>query len=215
MECRLCGALALPLRLPDGAYEECPACGFVQKTLTRLPKPEEERRRYLQHHNDPDDPGYRSWMLSFVRSALEPWLKPGMKVLDYGSGPTPLMERLLAGRGLEVRSYDPYFCADASWEGETWDVAIVHEVAEHLAWPRRSLDCLAARLAPGAFLAVRTRFLPASRDELAAWWYRMDSTHVGFFSPRSLGLWAARHGLKPIYDDGVDSVTFSGTGRET
>ncbi|MCK7483954.1 MAG: hypothetical protein M0C28_48450 [Candidatus Moduliflexus flocculans] len=52
------------------------------------PTPEEEKARYLLHRNDPDGPGYRSYLEDFIRKAVSPFAPPGSGgILDFGSGP--------------------------------------------------------------------------------------------------------------------------------
>jgi len=71
----------------------------------------------------------------------------------------------------------------------------VHEVAEHLRFPRRALGALARRLEPRGRLALRTRFAPEDEAAFARWWYREDPTHVGFFRERSFRFLAGLLGL--------------------
>ncbi len=208
MECRLCGAVTAPFIAAPRPYAECPSCGYLQLDEACLPSPERERSRYLLHRNDPADPGYRGWMERFIDSAVLPWARPGGRALDYGSGPEPLMTRLLADRGFEARAWDPYFAPDQSWREGGWDLVVMHEVAEHLAFPGRAFRELAPLLAPGAAVCVRTRFPPADRAAFASWWYREDITHVGFFPKRSLELAWSALGFRALWDDGIDSVTF-------
>lgn len=208
MACRFCGAGCEPFLTRDAAYEACLSCGYIQLERSLLPSAEEEKARYLLHRNDPKDPGYRSWLEAFLERAVLPWARPGCSVLDFGSGPVPSMARLLGERGLRASSYDPFFAPDLDWRRRRWDIVLVHEVAEHLAEPGSVFSGLAGAMPPGAALCVRTSFYPPGREAFAAWWYRMDRTHVGFFSLGSFCSMAARLGLTLEWTDGKDSVTF-------
>jgi len=208
MTCRLCLSKAEPFGARDGGYAECGVCGYIQKTIDRLPREEDEKQRYLAHHNDPNDPSYRSWMLGFVQTAVLPWLKPGMRVLDFGCGPSTLMEKLVTQSGMIGSSYDPFFLPETPWSKSQWDAIIMHEVAEHLANPLQTLSMVASCLKPGGILAIRTAFAPQERSNFLSWWYRLDTTHVGFFRARSLQQWATSQSLVQVFNNGVDSITF-------
>lgn len=197
MICRLCGGTALPFSTVRGrAYERCPACGYVGLLRRSFPSREAERARYLAHRNDPAEPGYRGFLEAFLDRVLPRGLDPATRILDFGSGPRPALVELLRGRGFSaVEAYDPCFAPGSSWRRRSYGLVLVHEVAEHLREPGRSLRALAGRLVPGGLLAVRTRFLPGSAEAFAAWWYREDETHLGFFAPESLRALAASAGL--------------------
>jgi hypothetical protein len=196
MVCRLCGrGKARSFRVEAFEYGECPDCGYVGLVRRFFPSRAEEAARYRLHRNDPVEPGYRAYLGEFVDEALAPFLEPGASILDYGSGPVPALSLLLGERGFRALPYDPFFATGAAWRGRSWDAIALHEVAEHLRAPGRSLAYLAARLASGGILAVRTRFAPAREDEFAVWWYRRDLTHLGFWRASSFEFLAERLGL--------------------
>ncbi len=195
MRCRLCGAEAAEFVSGGAGYGECPVCGYIGVEPSRLPSPEAEEARYRLHRNSRSDSRYVSWILEFVE-AVEPYLRPGGELLDFGSGPEPVPAALLRERGYPVLAYDPFFAPGDDWRSRAWDAVLVHEVAEHLAEPGAALAELAALLRPGGALCVRTRFPPRDREAFARWRYRMDSTHVGFFRPESFAWLSARLGLR-------------------
>lgn len=198
MKCRLCGAPTLPFATVRGrGYERCPACGYVGLLRRDFPSRAAERARYLAHRNDPADAGYRGFLEAFLGRVLAPGLDPGARVLDYGSGPRPALAEILREKGFSrVSAYDPYFAPGSAWRRRSYDLVLVHEVAEHLREPGRSLRALAGRLAPGGRLAIRTRFPPEGAEAFSSWWYREDETHLGFFATGSLRALAAAAGLE-------------------
>jgi hypothetical protein len=197
MACRLCASPdALPFRVGDFEYEDCPRCGYIGLVRRFFPDRATEEARYRLHRNDLAQPDYRAYLSTFIDTALVPYLEIGAAVLDFGSGPEPALSRLLDERGYRTTSYDPFFAPKASWRHRVWEGIAVHEVAEHLRAPARTFAALAKRLAPGGLIAVRTRFPPPTRAEFAAWWYRRDSTHLGFFRPESFARLACRLGLE-------------------
>lgn len=188
--CRLCGAPATDFPLPRGSsfvvYGRCRICGFTGVAAPYFPDAESERERYLLHRNDLGDPGYRRYLDSFVERAILPYADPALPLLDFGSGPEPSLSSLLSRRGFSVTSFDPFFSPAPAWEKRRYGCIVLHEVAEHLRFPREVLDALAELLLPGGTFALRTRFLPAQESDFAAWWYRQDPTHLGFFAKTSL-----------------------------
>ena len=197
MSCRLCGDRSTRrLELGDSAYEDCPACGYLGLSRSCFLDRRSELERYRLHRNDPGESGYRAFLESFIEAAIAPYLARGASILDFGSGPRPALTELLLERGWDAVAYDPFFAPGDAWRKRAWDAAAVHEVAEHLRSPFRSLSALASRIAPGGFLAVRTRFAPESDSELENWWYRLDPTHIGFFRERSFAILAGRLGME-------------------
>jgi len=207
MVCRLCSSRGVRLLRAGGLeYAECLRCGYIGLGRRFFPDREAEEARYRLHHNDPAEPGYRAYLSSFIEEALAPRLEAGADILDFGSGPTPALSVLLDERGYRAVPVDPYFEPSASWRRREWKAIALHEVAEHLRFPARTLSALARRLAPGGVLAIRTRFAPENGREFESWWYRQDITHLGFFRPASFRLLAERLGLETALVAPPDTV---------
>lgn len=206
MTCPVCGRRVSgspPWALVRGApYFRCPRCSYIHLDRSRLPEREEEKARYLRHRNEPEDPGYRSYLEEFIRMAVLPFVPPGGRILDFGSGPVPALAALLGERGYLVTYYDPFFAPDHAARAGPFDLITLHEVTEHLFRPCFELSRLARTLAPGGRLAIRTRFAPEDPGEFRTWWYREDPTHVGFFGSRSFAALAERLGMAVELDDG-------------
>jgi hypothetical protein len=199
MSCRLCGGRSTRrLEFGDSNYEDCLACGYLGLARSLFLDRRSELERYRLHRNDPGESGYRAFLEGFIEAAVEPYLAPGASILDFGSGPRPALVELLIERGWNAAAYDPFFAPGRSWRNRSWDAVAVHEVAEHLRSPYRSLAGLAARIVPGGVLAIRTRFAPERDEELATWWYRLDPTHLGFFKERSFAVLARRLALEVV-----------------
>jgi len=155
-----------------------------------------EEARYRLHRNDLADSGYRGFLEAFIARALLPFAPPGSAILDYGSGPVPALARLLRAKGFTVECFDPFFAPSVQWKKKRFALVALHETAEHLKYPKRSLAAVARALGPGGALAIRTRFLPEKVSAFDGWWYKDDMTHVGFFSRRSFERLSADLGLE-------------------
>ncbi len=156
------------------------------------PPPKAERERYLRHENSRKDPGYLAYLNTFI-DVVAPRGSPGEEhdltgraVLDFGSGPNPVLPDLIAGRGALVETYDPFFSRGDTWKAQTYGLIVLHEVIEHLFEPIQTVRYLRDLLAPDGRIAVRTRFHPPSTNQFLEWWYRRDTTHVCFFAPSTM-----------------------------
>ena len=204
--CRLCGGDPKSVEAPEKrreprrVYSWCEECGFVELHPEFRPTPEAERERYLEHNNSADNRGYIDFLTRFIDAAFpraghgNPHDLSGLTVLDFGSGPNPVLAELLALRGADVDVYDPFFAPDRTRRNVSYDVIILHEVIEHLFEPMQTLQELQGRLVADGQLLVRTLFHPRSPQEFLTWRYRRDTTHVCFFAPRTMS-WIGREVL--------------------
>jgi hypothetical protein len=216
LRCSLCGGRAAPFiavtRKTSSRYYRCETCGFIALAPGERPAAAAAKARYLLHDNDPEDKGYREFVSGFVCRAIIPNAAPGARILDFGSGPRPLLATLLFERGFSCDLYDPNFARTRAWRRRTYDVVVLHEVAEHLANPGVTLAFLAERVAPGGAIAIRTRFPPTRDQDFAQWWYRMDPTHVSFYTPGSLARFFANRGFAHALLEEPDTIVFRKTG---
>ena len=208
--CGLCGhrsTVAFETRRDGIPYHRCFSCGYVQKDASRIPTNDEERRRYLLHENDAGDPGYVRWLESFLEFSLIPELPVGAGVLDFGSGPEPVLAGMLRGRGYEVSLEDPYFAPGIP--PGPFHLITALEVFEHLSRPRDVLNSLTSRLLPRGRLCISTEFLPQKPEDFENWHYRSDPTHIGFFTKRGLLEAAESAGLEGRECDGRRYIAFA------
>ncbi len=220
--CRLCGSastrsFAIEDKAAAKIYVRCEDCGFIGLSPRCFPGKSEERARYLLHTNDETSRGYRAYLERFIDLALSPYLELGATVLDFGSGPAEpaLLSCLMEKRGYRCSKYDPFFAPGKAWRRRNYSAIVLHEVLEHLRRPKQSLLYLAEKLSPGGILALRTRFVPESVEAFIPWWYRMDSTHLGFFSPESLSRLLEPAGLEPLGAAPPDIIVFRASNFES
>lgn len=175
--CRLCGARNNIELITS--HHQCLNCAYVFKALHLMPKKADEHARYRSHENNPNDPEYINFLRTLT-DPLIPFLKSGMKGLDYGCGDGSPVTSLLSPVGVEVDEYDPLFRPNSSVLKNRYDVIVASEVVEHLHAPARDFKRLHERLNPFGLLAIRTNFVPV--ECYGDWWYHRDPTHVGFYS---------------------------------
>jgi len=104
--------------------------------------------------------------------------------------------------------YDPIYYPDATYRDGQFDLIVSTEVFEHLSDPIATLRHLREHLRPGGHLALQTQFPPPGRDAFLDWYYRLDPTHIGFFTPETFRYMAGAVGLQDLGNDGTNKVLF-------
>lgn len=186
MTCPLCGGADAPLfaEFPPQRYFRCETCALVFLDPAQRPSPDEERAEYDLHENDPTDLRYRKW-LSKLTGPLVEGLPTGATGLDFGSGPGPTISVMLGERGFSVANYDPFFAPDRSVLDASYDFIACSETAEHFHHPGREFAILRRLLLPGGRLGIMTQMLLPHID-FATWRYRLQPSHVVFYSPETM-----------------------------
>ncbi|PWN06650.1 class I SAM-dependent methyltransferase [Rhodohalobacter mucosus] len=185
ISCILCNSSKTEPFLEADGYEYliCSNCDLIFVRPGQRLTPDEEKSRYDQHENDPDDPDYREF-LSQLFKPLQKLLKPGSHGLDFGSGPGPTLSLMFEEAGHTMNIYDPFYAPDNSVFDKQYDFITTTETAEHLFDPGSEFDRLWECLKPHGFLGVMTKFVP-SHDRFKNWHYRRDDTHVAFYSEKT------------------------------
>jgi len=175
--------------------------------------PEKQKERYLKHNNTIENKGYVEFLESFITPVLhyvsncKSGLSKITSILDYGSGPEPVLVELLEsykkdGRlssDCEIRGWDPFFSTDTMFFENGAELVTCLEVVEHFESPDDDFERLSLSVKKGCFLAVGTMLVPPGEVEaFKNWWYRSDCTHVSFYTEESLRSVASRHGLSFI-----------------
>ncbi len=160
-------------------YYLCSNCHLIFVPPEQRLSADEERSRYEQHENDPDDPRYRKF-LSRIFKPLVKKLPDNSFGLDFGSGPGPTLHLMFEEAGHTMRIYDPFYANEPSVFDETYDFITTTETAEHLYDPLKELDRLWSCLKPGGFLGIMTRRW-TTIEAFKNWHYKNDDTHVIFF----------------------------------
>lgn len=197
--CPLCQARDGQIYFEDSrrSYVNCGTCNLVFVPPAYHLSSEEEKRRYDQHQNSPQDARYRKF-LNRLFIPLQTQLRPGSRGLDFGSGPGPTLSKMFQEAGHSMSIYDPYYAPDESVWTQQFDFITASEVLEHLHQPGNELDRLWASLKPGGILGIMTMLTPA-RTSFAAWHYKNDMTHVCFYSRHTFEWLGSQWRSKPTF----------------
>lgn len=179
-------------------YLYCQNCGLVFVPSSYFLSEEDEKARYNQHCNSPEDTGYRQF-LSRIFNPLQKLLPKGSHGLDFGSGTGPTLSRMLEEAGHTVDIYDYYFANNISVFDKRYDFITTTEVVEHLKDPHMELNRLWDCVKDGGRLGIMTK-LVLNYDAFTRWHYKTDPTHISFYS-RETFTW-----LAGVWGAGVDFV---------
>lgn len=202
--CRLCHTPS------EKAYEntqffECQMC----KGLVRFPEfllsREKEKARYDLHQNNPEDPGYRSFLTPII-SLISEWQIPGDKGLDYGCGPGPVSLELLSQKNIDCVGYDPFFCAHEEVLNSCYDFVLCTETIEHFYHPDKEFQLLHRLLKPNGFLYLMTFFYDKNTLDFGKWYYKNDPTHVFIYQSQTLDYITQEFGFERVYHEGRIAV---------
>lgn len=183
--CPICqSSCAMESDQKNRIYHICSSCRFTFLDKKFHISSDEEKKRYELHNNDPEDQGYRKWLSAFIDQAVKPYAASGSMILDYGSGPEPVLASLLREEGYSVQIYDKYF-APQEVSG-SFAMITSTEVIEHVDDPIALLKKMKSLVIRGGHVSLKTSFRPSGDGDFFKWWYREDSTHISFFTVASI-----------------------------
>lgn len=194
MHCPLCSHRHTALYHEDARrpYHQCSRCRLVFVPPGHLLSPADEKAHYDRHENDPGDPAYRDF-LARLCEPLRERIAPPARGLDFGCGPGPTLSVMFAEAGYEMAIYDHFYAPEPGALQQTYDFVTATEVAEHLHAPGTVLTQLLGLIRPGGWLGLMTK-LVKDVQAFANWHYRLDPTHVCFFSRDTFRWWADHSG---------------------
>ena len=182
MNCPLCNKNHIHHYLSDlrRDYFKCENCALVFVPPEQRPSCVEEKRRYDEHQNNPDDPGYRKF-LSRIFDPIRERISPPARGLDFGSGSGPTLSVMFEESGYDMVIYDKFYADNPSVLTGKYDFITCTEVVEHLFNPLSEIKRLTSMLKPDGLLGIMTK-LVIDRQAFSKWHYKNDFTHVCFFS---------------------------------
>lgn len=206
------------------SYWRCKNCKGVVRDKSFLLPAEEQKKRYLCHNNDVNDPGYKKFLKDFILPVIEDAEKdfsiiqtPVKRIIDYGCGPIKLksfsnLNCIISDMINENKStnknffasdctllqWDPFFYANLKAFEYPADLVCCLEVVEHFENTRDDFKCLANTCRVGGIVVIGTMLVPESDEDFKKWWYKSDATHVSFFSLESLKQCGSNVGLQYV-----------------
>lgn len=178
--CTLCNSKALLFsKIDHNEYYKCLTCLSIFLHPSAYISLQEERKRYEEHNNDVDDPGYQKFVSPIV-NGIQELFQPEHTGLDFGSGTGPVITKLLQDKGYTIDLYDPFFCNNPDKLTKRYDYIACCEVIEHFHNPQKEFRLLHSLLKPGGVLFCMTEVYSEGID-FTKWYYKNDPTHVFFY----------------------------------
>ena len=162
-------------------YNFCSNCKLIQLDRKFLISERNEQERYLLHNNCITNKGYVDYLNRIINEYIEPYFKAGDSILDFGSGPKPVLSKLLKKQGYKnTYIYDKYFAENKSVLNKKYNGIIVLEVIEHISPIRDIIIKLISMLNLNGILIIHSLF--HDNIDFKNWWYAKDITHITFLS---------------------------------
>ncbi len=201
MNCNVCNTLVESFEDTQlkKIFFHCPFCELIFLDKKFHISITNEKNQYDQHNNSLENEGYVKMFEDFLNYTLENLHVKS--VLDFGSGPTPVLAELLKRRGLHVEHFDKFYQPKKVYENKKYDLITSTEVFEHLDEPKQILKMLSKHLNPNGVISLMTLFHTNKQADFLKWWYRRDPTHIAFFTPKNIEIMANECGLKVLKHD--------------
>lgn len=211
MNCIICES---PTRLIEhkvfGKYYHCPHCEVIFKDPKAYIMPDEAFEIYESHENSIEDERYVFYFKKFLDEAVMPFLKNNRQILDFGSGPSPVLAQILArDYGFSVDLYDRFYAPEKIYEGKRYDLITTTEVVEHLEDPLVYFMLFKTLLGKNGILAVMTQFHKNDERHFLNWHYMRDRSHIVFYRQKTFQVIAEKVGLKICYSNERNYITFT------
>ncbi len=183
--CALCrGKSSFFAEAASRRYLKCAVCGSVFMERKSFLSPEGEKKRYQEHNNDPDEPGYRRFVSGIV-DAIKKRFSPFHRGLDFGSGAESPIAAMLSEEKYNIVQYDPFFRNRPELLKDKYDYIACCEVIEHFRNPGHEFTLLRNILKKGGMLFCKTEIY-SDEVNFDRWYYKNDPSHVFFYSPEAL-----------------------------
>lgn len=188
-------------------YYQCKSCNFIFKGENYIPTPDDEVREYKLHDNTIENKGYVKMFNNFIDEAIDPFIKSGL-TLDYGCGTGPVLSHLLKDKGFETKTYDKYFSHSSNYNEYKYDLITSTEVFEHFKNPLEDIKKITDLLKENGYLAVMTHLQEKSSEEFLKWYYRLEGSHISFYSYKTFVEVAKIFNLEIVYFNDKNIIVF-------
>ena len=179
----------------------CKACEFIFKGEEAIISLQKELKVYEQHNNTEENLGYVAMFQDFIDKTFAPYQKSINTILDFGSGPNPVLANMLKKEGFDVEHYDKFFAPKKVYENKKYDLITSTEVIEHISDIHEVFQLFSEHLNPNGYLAIMTQFHTNEKEAYLKWWYRRDPTHISFFRPQTFTKLAIYYDLVLLFSD--------------
>ena len=170
----------------------CESCHLLFKDSTEHLNKDNEKARYLLHTNSISDIQYVNFLMPVVNDICQQ-LEASLKGLDYGSGPQPVLAELLTTKGYTTDIYDPFFAPRSLQKiNNEYDFITCTETAEHFYKPAIEFEQIFRILKAKGYLFLMTK-LYTPETNIKTWDYARDSSHVCFYSFKTLQWLATKY----------------------
>lgn len=207
-KCILCDYPAkLSFIVKGKRYYKCGCCsGIFMDSFFYLSK-EDERKRYREHNNEVEDPGYQKFVQPVVAKVMDLFGKEDTG-LDFGAGTGPVISKLLSDNGYTIKLYDPFFWDDRGKLKDKYDFVVCCEVIEHFHFPAREFNLLRSLLKPRGVLFCMTEVY-SEKVDFNSWYYNNDPTHVFFYHKKTLTWVKSRFRFSHLANNGRLTLFFA------
>jgi hypothetical protein len=162
----------------------CPTCGGIFKNPEFLLDETKEKERYELHSDDASDFGYQQFVSPIVKSVVRDF-KTTDSGLDFGTGQSQIVAKLLQNEGYALKVYDPYFAPIEGNLEKKYDYITACEVIEHFNHPKKEFTLLSFLLRKNGKLYCMTHLYDESID-FAKWYYKNDTTHIFIYQKETI-----------------------------
>ena len=180
--CPLCGSLSS--NFFKEKFYSCSNCSGIFRPKHSLLDHVSERKRYETHNNDVNDIRYQNFVSPITTSILNEFSAEQVG-LDFGAGTGPVISKILADNGYNIKQYDPFFHNFPELLKNQYDYIACCEVIEHFYDPLKEFKLLKSLLKTKGVLFCMTAIYDSSID-FAKWFYKDDPTHVFIYQKETL-----------------------------
>lgn len=165
-------------------FFQCSTCGGIFKNQELLLDAQNEKERYELHSDDTNDLGYQKFVSPIINEVIKDFTHDDIG-LDFGTGQSQIVARLLGDKNYNLKVYDPFFAPIVENLQQKYDYITSCEVIEHFNNPHKEFTLLKSLLKEGGKLYCMTHLYDESID-FSKWYYKNDVTHIFIYQAKTV-----------------------------